>query len=297
MTESYFRLYRSQPSYRWWRPLLALLLAAVLIVSVSTGVILVVLLAQLVVSELTSTPLSAEALVELDVANPLSVLIALGSVAIWIPLIFLTLWTVGIKPVGMLNSVAFRLRWRRLAQYAIAAAVLVLSAQVISVLLLFLLGQASAELFPLDPVVTLLSLLIVLLIVPFQAAAEEYAFRGIFAQSLGSSVRGPLIPILIPSVTFMLLHVYDIWGMLEVLLLGLTAGWLTYTTGGLEAAIAIHVVNNVVVFTVLLSGVLGTTAVNPDAGSPVSLATTALLLGLYVLWVRRIHAQRELAEQ
>lgn len=295
MTESYFRLYRSQPSYRWWRPLVALLLAAVLIVSVSTGIVLVALLTQLVVAELTSTELSAEALVELDVANPLSVLIALGSVAVWTPLIFLALWTVGIKPIGMLNSVAFRLRWRRLTHFFGAAAVLVVSAQAISLLLLAVVGEASSELFPLDPLVTALSLLIVLLIVPFQAAAEEYAFRGIFAQSIGSWVRGPVLPILIPSVAFMLLHVYDVWGMLEVLLLGLTAGWLTYTTGGLEAAIAIHVVNNVVVFMMLLSGVLGTTTVSPDAGSPASLATTAVLLVLYVLWVRRINTRHEAA--
>lgn len=297
MTETYFRLYRSQATYRWWRPLLALLLAALLIVSVSTGIFLIAFIGQLVYGELTSTVVDVNDLVELDVAQPLSVLIALSSVAIWLPLIFFALWAVGIKPVGMLNSVTLRLRWRQLAQYLIAAGVLVLSAQTISVLLLVVFGQASSEVFALDPLVIVLTLLIVIVIVPFQAAAEEYAFRGIFAQAIGSWVKSPVLPILIPSVAFMLLHAYDMWGLFEVLLLGLTAGWLTHTTGGLEAAIAIHVVNNVGAFVLLLSGVLGTTTVNPDAGSPLSLASTAVLLGLYVLWARRIHKRVEQVSQ
>lgn len=293
MTGSYFRLYRSQPTYRWWRPLVALLLAALLIVSVSTGIVLVAFIAQLVYGELTSTVVSVDDLAVLDVSNPLSVLIALVSVAVWIPLIFAALWATGIKPVGMLNSVSLRLRWGRLGKYLLAAAVLVLSAQALSVGLLLLLGEGSTALFPLDPIATVLSVLIVVALVPFQAAAEEYAFRGIFAQAIGSWVKGPLLPILVPSVAFMLLHAYDVWGLFEVLLLGLTAGWLTYRTGGLEAAIAIHVVNNVAVFLVLLSGVLGTTEVSPDAGSPVSLASTAVLLAIYVFWADRLHASAE----
>lgn len=293
MTGSYFRLYRSQPTYRWWRPLVALLLAALLIVSVSTGIALVAFIGQLVFGELTSTVVNVDDLAVLDVSNPLSVLIALASVAVWSPLIFVALWATGIKPVGMLNSVSLRLRWGRLGKYLLAAAVLVLSAQALSVVLLLLIGEGSTALFPLDPIATALSVLIVVVLVPFQAAAEEYAFRGIFAQAIGSWVKGPLLPILVPSVAFMLLHAYDVWGLLEVLLLGLTAGWLTYRTGGLEAAIAIHVVNNVAVFLVLLSGVLGTTEVSPDAGSPVSLASTAVLLAIYVFWADRLHASAE----
>lgn len=293
MTGSYFRLYRSQPTYRWWRPLVALLLAALLIVSVSTGIALVAFIGQLVFGELTSTVVNVDDLAVLDVSNPLSVLIALASVAVWIPLIFVALWATGIKPVGMLNSVSLRLRWGRLGMYLLAAAVLVLSAQALSVVLLLLIGEGSTALFPLDPLATVLSVLIVVALVPFQAAAEEYAFRGIFAQAIGSWAKGPLLPILVPAVAFMLLHAYDVWGLLEVLLLGLTAGWLTYRTGGLEAAIAIHVVNNVAVFLVLLSGALGTTEVSPDAGSPVSLVSTAVLLAIYVFWASRLHARAE----
>jgi membrane protease YdiL (CAAX protease family) len=293
MTERYQRLYRTQPNYRWWRPLLALLIAALLAISVSVTIYLFAFIAQLVYAELSSTTVSVDDLMVLDVAKPASVALALFSIAAWIPCIFVGLWAAGLKPIGMIHSVAFRLRRNRLARFGIAGLVTVAVAQTLSVTVLFLSGQAPDEILTLDPVVMFVSVLVVLILVPFQAAAEEYAFRGILLQTLGSWLKSPVIPVLVPTVLFMFAHIYDVWGLIEVFLLGLTAGWLTVKTGGLEAAIVIHVVNNVSVFLLLIAGVFGTTVVSVDAGSPISAAMTLLLLGAYSFWVLRENSRFE----
>lgn len=293
MTDNYLRLYRSRPNYRWWRPLVAVALAALLIISVSALFGVVALVATAALSGGMPDAATVEALFVPDVTNPISVALSLLSVAAWIPLIFFSLWAVGIKPLGMLNSVAFRLRWNRIGKFAIAAVAVVVLAQTVSVALTYLAGEGSGALFTIEPLALVLSLLAVLLLVPFQAAAEEYAFRGILMQALGSWMKTPIVPIVLPTVLFMLAHAYDIWGLLEVLLLGVTAAWLTYKTGGLEAAIVIHVINNVSVFLLLLSGVFGTTMVLSDAGSPVSVAITAVMLAGYAIWVLRLHRAME----
>lgn len=293
MTDNYLRLYRSRPNYRWWRPLVAVALAALLIISVSALFGVVALMATAALSGGMPDAATVEALFVPDVTNPISVALSLLSVAAWIPLIFFSLWAVGIKPVGMLNSVAFRLRWNRIGKFAIAAVAVVVVAQTVSVALTYLAGEGSSALFTIEPLALVLSLLAVLLLVPFQAAAEEYAFRGILMQALGSWMKTPIVPIVLPTVLFMLAHAYDIWGLLEVLLLGVTAAWLTYKTGGLEAAIVIHVINNVSVFLLLLSGAFGTTMVLSDSGSPVSVAITAVMLAGYAIWVLRLHRAME----
>jgi membrane protease YdiL (CAAX protease family) len=96
----------------------------------------------------------------------------------------------------------------------------------------------------------------IVLLVPFQAAAEEYVFRGWLLQAIGSctlearsrilaKVFGTAWPaILLSALPFMAGHAYTDWGILDVGAFAVAAGWVTVKTGGLEAAIALHVVNN-----------------------------------------------------
>ena len=112
------------------------------------------------------------------------------------------------------------------------------------------------------------SALVILLLVPFQAAAEEYVFRGILMQSLGAWVRWAPLAIVLPTVLFAFGHIYDIWGLLDVAAFGLAAAWITWRTGGLEAGIVMHTVNNVVLFLLLASGVLGRDRGHPGWRQP-----------------------------
>jgi membrane protease YdiL (CAAX protease family) len=102
-------------------------------------------------------------------------------------------------------------------------------------------------------------------LVPFQSAAEELVFRGWLVQAIGAygpdrvgrnglaraataTLRSPWPAILISSGLFVLAHGYTGWALLDVLLFAMIIGWLTIRTGGLEAGIALHSLNNLFAF-------------------------------------------------
>jgi len=152
------------------------------------------------------------------------------------------------RPAGTLSSVTGRLRWRWLGvclPVACAAIVVFLGAG-------FALATVTGADSGLgDPLAGwgpfLVSMLVLLLVVPPQAAAEEYLMRGWLLQGLGTWFRGPWVPIAVQAVVFAALHGWGTpWGFADLLVFAVVAGYLTVRTGGLEAAIALHVMNNLV---------------------------------------------------
>jgi membrane protease YdiL (CAAX protease family) len=92
-------------------------------------------------------------------------------------------------------------------------------------------------------------LVVIVLTVPLQAVAEEVMFRGYLMQTLGAVVRNEWFAIGATAVIFALFHgVQNPWLFGSRLVFGLVAGVLVWRTGGLEAGIAIHVVNNLCAF-------------------------------------------------
>lgn len=92
-------------------------------------------------------------------------------------------------------------------------------------------------------------LLVVLITSPLQAAAEEFFFRGYLMQAFGSMVRTPWFGIVMSALVFALFHgVQNVPLFLDRFAFGVLAGWLVYRTGGLEASIAAHIINNVLAF-------------------------------------------------
>ena len=89
-------------------------------------------------------------------------------------------------------------------------------------------------------------LVVILLTSPLQAIAEEVFFRGYLMQALGSLVAQPWFGVVVSAVVFALLHgVQNPPLFVARLAFGLLAGVLVWRTGGLEAGIAAHIVNNV----------------------------------------------------
>nr|WP_276612465.1 CPBP family intramembrane glutamic endopeptidase [Kineococcus vitellinus] len=105
-------------------------------------------------------------------------------------------------------------------------------------------------------------MLVVLLTTPLQAAGEEYVFRGWLSQALGSWFSRPAVGAVVAAVVsaalFGLAHGgQDAWLLTDRVVFGLVASWLVWRTGGLEAAVAVHAVNNVVVLVpAVLTGTL-----------------------------------------
>lgn len=94
---------------------------------------------------------------------------------------------------------------------------------------------------------------------PFQCLAEELVFRGWFLTSIGSWFRnhvlGWIVPAVLSTAAFAAAHgSFDPWVLADLSVFAFTASFLCWWTGGLEAATAIHIVNNVLLmaFTVLI---------------------------------------------
>lgn len=88
-----------------------------------------------------------------------------------------------------------------------------------------------------------------LLTSPIQAAAEELFFRGYLMQALGALVPNHWFGIVTSAAIFAFFHgVQNPWLFADRFAFGVLAGWLVVKTGGLEAGIGAHIVNNVCAF-------------------------------------------------
>ncbi|MET9697203.1 CPBP family intramembrane glutamic endopeptidase [Streptomyces sp. NPDC006529] len=229
--------------------------------------------------------------------------VALGllSLALAIPAVLLVVRRIQRRPAGTISSVTGRLRLGWLARCA-GLALPVLAADI--ALLVWLLPvtggdgpDGPADFFdpPAWPAL-LLGLAVVWLLVPFQAAAEEYLFRGWILQAFGAHLRSPWAGIAVGSVLFALGHGFGQWSGFALLLYSAAwYAWLTLRTGGLEAAIAHHMVNNLLAFTLdALAGDLGAEGTAADAPWQ-ALALELVATPLYCLLVVRLADRRKIA--
>jgi membrane protease YdiL (CAAX protease family) len=293
--QPYHRLLRTLVGYRWWRPLVALLLAVVYYLVFSIAVAVPILVLAVFTGEVSLTdPGQAQAQIEdlaiIDAASPVSLLLALGSLAVMLPSVHLAMLSTGLRPAGVRHSVAFRIRWRWLWQSSLPALVLVLGATFVPILIGLAIGDEPLGEFTTDPVLFAGCAVIILALTPFQSAAEEYVFRGFLAQLLGSWVRFAPVAIVLPTAAFAALHYYDAAGVASVAIFGFGAAYVVWRTGGLEAGIIYHTLNNVVAFLFLASGVLGTTQNERQTAADVAEAvivvgSTLLATAIWVAWV------------
>lgn len=104
---------------------------------------------------------------------------------------------------------------------------------------------------------TLLTVLAVnLLLTPLQAAGEEYGFRGLVFRVAGSWGRGPrtalFLGVLVSALAFTAVHLStDPWFNLWCLTLSVSLAVVTWRTGGIEIAVAVHALHNTLAALVL----------------------------------------------
>ncbi|MEG9247277.1 type II CAAX endopeptidase family protein [Arthrobacter sp. Soc17.1.1.1] len=284
----FHRLALSWPRHRWWKPLLTALLGFVFYIVF----LLVVVVAGLGLAFLSPTGVDPylEALTVLDLTNPVMFAFTLVSLILMIPALALAALITGPKPIGLLSSVAGRIRWRWLAVCTGAAlAVFLASLAVSTVIGFFFPEEAAAAPVQQDTTILLVMLALSLLAVPFQAAAEEYVFRGFLMQAIGSWLRHPAYAILLPVPLFVLGHGYDPLGQTDVAIFAIFAGWISWRTGGLEAAIAVHAINNMTIFAL---GAFGLVDVNSTEGSVGGLVVSALTMAVTAVVIVRLADRR-----
>ena len=250
--------------HRWWRPLLSL---AVVVGGVVLGLIATTI-AFLVGIALDPAVAAA------DLAGPdgLGLLVSRWW-AFLVNNLFLA-WLIPVSVLAVWAGHAWRPRWVVSVVGGVRWAWLGLAALVS----LGFFGVATALAFALDPSTRFypepqatLILAAVLLTTPLQAAGEEFLFRGWLSQALGSWFARPLAGALVAGVVsaslFALAHGGDQGPLLfaDRFAFGVVASVLAWRTGGLEAGIAAHALNNMVIFVpVVLTGQLAS-ALDPQS--------------------------------
>ncbi len=274
----------------WWRPLTGIIALAALMLVIAPILWQVPFLLWFVA---TGQPVleGAERMLDLTDPTPLGLAYLNLVLASAIPATWLVVRTLhGMKP-RWLSSVLPRLRWGWLLTcFGLAVGALIATVVVSSLLPA---QDAGTELTGKlnEFTATTRSFLIVLLVLtPFQAAGEEYAFRGYLTQAFGG-LLGRVAAVVGPAFLFALAHgAQSAPIFFDRFAFGVMAGLLVILTGGLEAAIAMHVLNNWLAFGLALAYGDMASTLNPSGGTwwsiPVTLTQSLVYLGL-VLWIAR----------
>ncbi|MGC9499212.1 CPBP family intramembrane glutamic endopeptidase [Streptomyces sp. WG7] len=90
---------------------------------------------------------------------------------------------------------------------------------------------------------------------------------------MGGFLRSPWCAVLPQALLFGAAHGWGtVWGLVDLCVFGLVTGHLTLRTGGLEATVALHALNNLVSFGLAAALVNGLASDDTAAGAPVLLA-------------------------
>ncbi|RFS84878.1 CPBP family intramembrane metalloprotease [Actinomadura spongiicola] len=259
----FHRMARTE-AHRWWRPLVGTLAIGAGGMVLAMLLLLIGMIARLVVTgdlPESSGP-DSDTLLGDDTAD---LAFNLAALAVFLPVALLVAWGVTRRRPGTLSSVAGRLRWRwMLACSGLAILFCVVSYATSIVAGVTLDDKTSEDVQWVGWGDFLLPAVLIVVLVPFQATAEEYVFRGWMLQAVASCTlenarrrvgralsvvfRTPWPGIVVGSALFTSGHGYTGWGILDIFAFGAIAAWLAVRTGGLEASIALHVFNNLMAF-------------------------------------------------
>ena len=283
------------PRQRWWIAVLATLALIAI-----TTILQVIMVGIVTVGAMIADPPADHDQIPM-LPDALETALALASIAIALPLVLLGARFIQSRPAGTVSSVLGRLRWGWLGQCLGLATVTTVLMTAGSIALMTLTDAPDNSLTEgawVGVGTFAIGLAWLVILVPLQAAAEEYVYRGWLLQTIGAFMRSPWPAIVVQAVLFAALHGWGTpWGFVDLVIFGTVLGWLTVRTGGLEAAIALHVSTNLIWFGLLAAGgvlsVDETAADMPWQGMVVDVATI-LGYAAVVMWLAR---RRKVAER
>jgi uncharacterized protein len=198
-----------------------------------------------------------------------------------IPACMLATRIAGGMPAGHVSSVVGRLRWH----WAWRCTLITVPVYLACVLLGLLVEGPEGAI----PAQQALLLLAIIATTPLQAAGEEYFFRGLLLQHVGACFRHPEVALvastLVTTTLFTAAHgSADVWIVIDLALGSIAACILIWRTGGLEAAIVLHAVNNVVgMSSTVLFGGWAEGFVGPESqGEPLDPLVTLVVMAVVV---------------
>lgn len=237
------------PLHRWWSPPFSLLVLVAIAIPIMIAALLPVVIIGAVVNVANPLEWTFSSISDVNRIGPAAFLYVNLSLIALIPAAGLSIW-IGhqIRP-RFLSSVAGGIRWSWLMRCVLLT---------LPIWLVYI-GISAAVDSPQGarPDDWMLLLLMVFVLTPFQAAAEEYFFRGWILQNVGSwfarPILGLVVSIIVSTVVFAAAHLSpDPWIIGSLACLAVASGVAAWRTGGLEAGIAMHTVNNVTALTMVI---------------------------------------------
>ncbi|MBR0365542.1 MAG: CPBP family intramembrane metalloprotease [Clostridia bacterium] len=265
--------------YKWYKPLLEMILAAVFILIIGA----IITYSALGVARGTGIDIKgmiAGGYDDLNIYSTFGAIVTLAPIAMMLPGTFIGNRLVNSRPFSSLSSSRGGFDFKLLFKCIVPALILV------GVPLIIYTFMTS----PRTDVIkfTVPGFILCTILAPLQCIGEEYTMRGLLMQTFGSWIKVPLIAVLLQAVAFMLLHPYNVTGMISVGITGFILGFIAYRTHGLEAGSALHIVNNLTSFYFLGFGFEST-------GTEVSFVDMAVSFGVCVLYlVFIIYADKKL---
>ncbi len=283
------------PSYRWWKGLLALVMFFYLWFYVTLVGSLVYML-----TEMLTRPEALDQVLRGDLLrltmDPGAFLVNNVTIAAMIPSAYVTQWVVVGQRPRWLSSVTGRFRWGWLG---VCLAGMLPVYLVVTGVQLGIGGLPDLEWKP----YTVFMIATVLLTTPLQSAGEELGLRGLVNRAAASWASGRLswwLGAVVSGLLFASLHLaQDLFLNFFYFSFGMLACWLVRVTGGLEASVAWHVVNNLTAMWVLpftdFSGMFdrsaGSVSTADAAGTLVALVLAPAVLWLLARWRRPVAVQ------
>lgn len=281
------------PRYRWWRGLLALLMTGGIVFAIS-----MVLSVGAMAYDIAMGNTTLENYTSLDKLKMTPVLFLANNLILagCIPAAYLSQWACTGQRPRWLSSVAGRFRWG----WLLRAVAFIVPVYLVTLVIEFALSGTDG--LAVNPNTWFLAV-VILLTTPLQSAGEEFLVRGLLTRVVGSwmpKTAGLVVAAIVSAVVFMSLHMaQDPWLNFFYIVFALLASLLVWRTGGLEAAIAMHVVNNLTSMVTLpfrdISNLFDRQA---GVGDPTMLFQLVVMLAAValVLWqAKRQGIQREAA--
>lgn len=235
-------------NYRWWKPVVGIVLLVVGMIVVVPALLLVPLAGLVALDHHGSFQKAFEDATSLDHVTWQGMLYLNLALAGLVPVTWLIVRYVHRLRPRWLASVKPGIRWRFFWACVGLAPVAIVAQVIVGALLPTDPNDLGSSVNHLTGRIVALGL-VVLFTTPLQAIGEEYAFRGYAMQAFGALTRRPWFAIALSATLFALAHgVQNAPLFLDRLAFGLMAGYVVYRTGGLEAGIALHVWNNLVAF-------------------------------------------------
>ena len=302
-------------TYRWWKPLLGILVAILAFFGTQIALVGVLAVGVLLEGDRSTFSQRFDAAANLKSVTPSSMLyVNLGLASLTLIAWFVVRVVHGLRP-RWLASVRPGMRWKFFFA-CFGLSFIALGASLVVGAFLpddpnQLSGTAHAPTGQL-----LVTAVVILLTTPLQALGEEYGFRGYLMQAFGSLSHGiaealHLSPraaeraacgaaLLITSGLFALAHgVQNFPLFFDRFAFGFIAGLIVILVGGLEAGIALHILNNLLAFGIAIAyNQLDSTLTVSEASwwqLPVTIVQNGVFLLLVLYVARRMGLRRTTA--